>query len=353
MRRGARELVCRLEDCPPAAELEPLWRGLERHTDSVFLSWPWIGALIATATGPIRLARIEEGSALRGLALLGRPRSGSALFLNESGDPLLDAVMTEYNGVLAAPGDIEDAARCLVRAAGPRLVLSGVAESWQALCPEAGLAYRSLRARQPAPYVSLDRLDAEGMPPGLSRNARAQLRRSLRHFAGLGVQLDRAADVDQALRWFGEMEPLHTAYWRGRGKAGAFAAPSFEVFHRRLIATGHAEGLADMLRLSAGGATLGFLYCLRRGGAVHAYQSGFAYGDEGRWRPGLVAHLLAIRHYAAAGLARYRLLAGAARYKTSLADGEDRLIWIRTRRAGPLAGLADSVRRGFEPGARP
>jgi hypothetical protein len=47
------------------------------------------------------------------------------------------------------------------------------------------------------------------------------------------------------------------------------------------------------------------------------------------------------------------LLAGAARYTTSLADGEDRLIWIRTRRAGPLAGLADSVRRGFEPGARP
>jgi CelD/BcsL family acetyltransferase involved in cellulose biosynthesis len=345
--------VCRLEDCPPIAELEPLWRGLERHTDSVFLTWPWIGALVATATVPFRLARIEQGAALRGLALLGRPSPRSALFLNESGDRGIDAVMTEYNGVLAAPGDAADAARCLIEAAGPRLVLSGVTDSWQSLCAEAGLACRLVRAPQPAPYISLDRLDAEGMPPGLSRNARAQLRRSLRHFAGLDAQLDLAASVDQALGWFGEMEPLHTAYWRGRGKAGAFAAPSFAAFHRRLIATGYEEGLADMMRLSAGGATIGFLYCLRRGGTVHAYQSGFDYGDEGRWRPGLVAHLLAIRHYAAAGLARYRLLAGAARYKSSLADGEDRLIWIRTRRAGPWAGLAEAIRRGFAPGTSP
>lgn len=340
-----RELVCRLEDCPPPAKLEALWRGLQLPTDPVFLSWPWIEALLATAPGPFLLARIEEGKTLRGLALLGRPSPRSPYFLNESGDSAVDAVMTEYNGFLAAPEDQADATRALLRAAGPNLVLSGVAASWLAACAEVGLAYRLRRPPQPAPYVGLDRLDLDGLPGGLSRNGRAQLRRSLRHFDGLGARLDLSSSADEALRWFAEMEPFHTSYWRGRGKSGAFASPSFAHFHRHLIARGHEEGAADMLRLSADGETLGYLYCLRRGASAYAYQSGFAFGAEARWRPGLVAHLLAIRHYAAAGLGRYHLLAGGARYKTSLADGEDLLIWARTRRAGTLSAFLDQARR--------
>lgn len=340
-----RELVCRLENCPPPVMLESLWRGLQRPSDPVFLSWPWIGAMVAAAPGSFLLARIEEGATLRGLALLGRPSPRSPYLLNESGDSAVDAVMTEYNGILAAPADQPDAMRALLRAAGPLLILSGVTESWRTACAEAGLAWRLLRHPQPAPFVRLDLLDREGLPAGLSRNGRTQLRRSMRHFEELGVRLDRASTADEALIWFAEMEPLHTSYWQARGQSGAFASPAFAPFHRQVIAQGHAEGAADMLRLSAGGETLGFLYCLRGGAGAYAYQSGFAFGAEARWRPGLVAHLLAIRHYAAAGLARYHLLAGAARYKTSLADGEDLLFWARTRRAGPLTGLLDRARR--------
>ena len=92
---------------------------------------------------------------------------------------------------------------------------------------------------------------------------------------------------------------LHTRSWAARGKPGAFAEDFMHRFHSALLARAMPRQEADMLRLSAGPAVLGYLYNLRRCGHVCAYQSGFApdAADSHR-KPGLVAHTLAMEQAA-------------------------------------------------------
>jgi CelD/BcsL family acetyltransferase involved in cellulose biosynthesis len=49
-------------------------------------------------------------------------------------------------------------------------------------------------------------------------------------------------------------------------------------------------------------------------------------------KPGLVAHVEAIKHNTAAGHKTYDFLGGDSRYKMSLATHHNRLIWIRLQK---------------------
>ncbi len=84
----------------------------------------------------------------------------------------------------------------------------------------------------------------------------------------------------------------------------------------------------DLLRIAAGGQVVGLLYTFVQDGRVLSYQSGFAYNPgRPREKPGLVCHALAIEYYAGRGARIYDLLAGADRYKRSLAQGGETLHW--------------------------
>jgi len=328
--------------CPLSADLEQTWcELLDRSDASAFLSWPWIGALLDLAGhNQFRLATIAGPNGIAGLALLGG--NDRSFHLNENADRLSDGVMIEYNGVLAERGHEKEAASALLAAlARPgaplwrELILPGVPTDWERMGAVGGFAARALRPLQPAPFADLDALDAGDPLTSLSRNSREQVRRSMRHFEEMGpLSLDRARDLAQALDWFGALEAFHTRSWRARGKPGAFQLAGFGQFHRALIARGTAEGAVDLLRLSAGDAAIGYLYNLRRGGTAYAYQSGFAEGSDPRWRPGLVAHAMAMIRYQREGMSRYKFLAGEARYKRSLSNGCDQLAWLEMRRRG-------------------
>ena len=54
-----------------------------------------------------------------------------------------------------------------------------------------------------------------------------------------------------------------------------------------------------MLRITAGGRIIGYLYNFVHAGHVYNYQSGFAYEDDPVVKPGFVSHYLAIEHYLA------------------------------------------------------
>jgi CelD/BcsL family acetyltransferase involved in cellulose biosynthesis len=180
----------------------------------------------------------------------------------------------------------------------------------------------------------------------LSRNSREQIRRSIRHFEERGVlALERAQDVAEALAWFAEMERFHMASWAMRGQSGAFAETSFAHFHRCLITCGFDQGIPDLLRLTSGKDVLGFLYNFRWRGDVYAYQSGFVFGGDSRWRPGLVAHVMAMQRYQSEGLVRYRFLAGDSRYKNSLSNGADKLYWMTVHRPDLLHSVEKAARR--------
>src|SRR5262249_11154311 len=126
-----------------------------------------------------------------------------------------------------------------------------------------------------APFVELARVRAAGDYTALlSANTRSQLRRARKLIGRCELEVARsdahAADI------YDELVALHTASWRTRGQPGAFADPWFARFHRTLIARRLGSGEIELLRLRAGGRTVGCIYNLIANGRVLFYQSGLA-----------------------------------------------------------------------------
>jgi CelD/BcsL family acetyltransferase involved in cellulose biosynthesis len=240
----------------------------------------------------------------------------------------------EYNQILHVAGAAADVARDLAAAATAerwtQFVVAGFAVPEQASVLIGALPSCGLDAEQrPAPYVDLTSLGADGYLVTLSRQTRAQLRRSQRTYeeAFGPLSLDGAQSREQAHAYFEAMVPLHGASWRARGQVGAFASTRTQRFHRLLIDRLWPTGGVDVLRLRAGERTLGYLYGFVLRGKVYAYQSGFVMEANPHLKPGMLSHVWAIGHYAGRGLLEYDFLAGDMRYKRSLAKRERTLAW--------------------------
>ena len=326
-------------DAPGLAALGARWHMLEAMADPApFQTWTWVGCGAAERFPDPLLIEAHDAEGLVALALWNRRRSwtGDSLWLHESGDPALDAVFTEHNDPLLARRAPDGLLAAMLRAAlrprdgrTPRLVLSGVGAATRDAALQAG-ATALPGVDRGAPHVDLALI-----PPGapyagqLSRNARQQLHRSDRAYAARGaLRIERAADAGQAQAFLDALMALHTATWRFRGKPGAFAAEPVRRFHRRLIQRG-APSEVELLRITAGGAVVGYLYNLVRGGWACAYQSGFDYPGAGpHAKPGLTCHHLAIEMHRARGGISYDFLGGADRYKRSLSNAERTLSWL-------------------------
>jgi CelD/BcsL family acetyltransferase involved in cellulose biosynthesis len=322
-------------DIAPVTSFEALgadWRGLETDAAacSFFQSWSWIGCLAEERYPDPVLLRASTGGRLLGLALLNRRRG--RLCLAESGEPALDAPFIEYNAPLLAAGAGPEVTAALLRAAWRvpgvgRLVLSGVAPQLPGLT--GGIAWRW--QERPVPLVALGPVRAAGGDylAGLSANTRYQLRRSARRYAASGaLRLDRAATLAEALEWLDALATLHGESWRARGRPGAFADSFARRFHQALVARAQPRGEIDMLRVTAGERVVGYLYNFRLRGRIYAYQSGLDHAGAGPHdKPGLTCHALAVERAIAEGAESYDFLAGADRYKRSLANAETSLAW--------------------------
>ncbi|MGE5548712.1 MAG: GNAT family N-acetyltransferase [Solirubrobacterales bacterium] len=341
---GRRRVRAAIEPCPPPAELAPIWRDLESRARQppFFLSWDWLGAVVAALGRPHALIKARLDDRVIGLALLGRRRGPlldllhtPSLHLNETGDPTRDAVMIEYNGILAERGlEAEATSACLDALADSdgwrEIHLSGVPPSVLNACRRTGLEVR-LRRTHRAPFADFNAMPAGDPLEALSRNSRQQIRRAIRLYEERGpLTVDRAATPEQATDWLDRLERFHTPYWQARGQPGAFANPHFRKLHRVLIESGFPA--CDLMRVRAGEADIGYLYNFRKAGWAYSYQSGFHYEEDERLKPGLVSHVLAMRLYRDMGLDGYRLLAGDSRYKNSLASGSDELLWAVAHR---------------------
>lgn len=339
------ELQFTSEALPPLPTLEHEWRALEAEAQpSFFTSWQWIGTLLAAvpaARRPNLLRAAVRGQTI-GLALLGagvtRRRRGlirsRALYLNETGDPRFDSITIEHNGILAPAGqeaavfgsaiawfaDLGDMADEFY-ISGSLLRLSETTVEGQGLT----------RRETGVPSYSLDLgllSSSGGEPyPVLSANARQQLRRARRHFESYGpLQLSAATTTDEALAFFAELKALHSASWERRARRHAFSGEFFEPFHRLLIQRNFAAGGTQLLKASAGGRAIGYLYNFRLRDRIYAYQSGFADADR-RERPGIVTHALAIRHAFQSGARIYDFMAGRNRLKESFSTHCEPMLW--------------------------
>ena len=336
-----------LSAAPPPAALADAWRALEAASDaSFFQGWTWVGCRAEVRFAHAALLRAEQDGETVGLALCNRV--GRTSWLGESGDPALDAVYVEHNGPLLARGAEYLWPACLracVGRFGGRLRLSGADAAHIAAARAAG-AVRVLR-RHTAPFVDLTLLGEgeAGFLASLSANTRHQLRRSDRSYAAAGpITVRRARTLDEALAFLDALAVLHQATWTARGKPGAFANPEFTAFHRALLARALPRDEVDILRIAAGDRVIGYLYNFRHRGRVLAYQSGFDYAGAGpHGKPGLTCHHAAIAQARREGANAYDFLAGADRYKTSLANAATELVWLDIAPRLSARGLAYRV----------
>jgi CelD/BcsL family acetyltransferase involved in cellulose biosynthesis len=348
-----------IEDVPVAVEFLPLdgipnleatWKDLEARADgSFFLSWHWIGCWLrhrpASVTPHVLVVRL--GGRVVGLAILcrrtiwryGLLRTPSWL-LHETGDPLFDGLTIEYNGILAdrscAERVIVDSLLWLARTLPgcDALVLAGLDAPAEALVRgvAAELGHQiQVRRADAARLVDLELVRQRGgnYRAGLGRSTRAGVNRAIRLYearGGIGYRVAR--DVEEALTFFDGLERLHRALWAARDKSHSFVNPAFRPFHRDLIRRGMDAGVVRLCRLSAGGEDFGYLYNFVWRGRVFNYQSGFAYEDDNRIKPGLVSHVLAVEDALARGEEAYDFMAGEAGHKIHLANAQTSMNWI-------------------------
>jgi hypothetical protein len=340
------QLNVTLESLPSRDVLEPIWRDLELRADaSFYTSWSWIsswlGVLPADLAPKLLVARGAEqviglGVVVKGRAKLLQIISVPCWYLHATGQEATDQLTIEYNGFLVQDelsGDIRHAMldHLLHHTDVGRVEIKLACAQFDNLARDVALAPVKahdnsviVRSTGFTSYmVDLDqvRANSTGYLPLLSRNTRSQIKRSITAYEELGpLAVEEARTIEQAQAFMTELRKLHGETWLGRGERAGFSfSPTALQFHNQLIKDGFARNEVQLLRISAGGQDVGYLYNLVHRGHVLYYQSGLRYGALPKHdRPGLVCHALAIAHNSQAGHRCYDFAAGNYRYKDSL-----------------------------------
>jgi CelD/BcsL family acetyltransferase involved in cellulose biosynthesis len=314
----------------------PLWRKVSNgNAPTIFHSVDYITCLLQQARGTqIHLLIGEAGGRPLLLGLIGKSGGPIRHFhLGETGDKALDAIYSEYNDFLivpdaaVAPEDLrQQAMQFLLQQTGVDALIARNATPALVQAMEQAEGKLHIFQDQHCWQMDLPKNAQEELfiPESVSANSRRQIRRSIELYKERGdIRVTQAEDETTRRTFWLELADLHQAGWQGRGQAGAFANPGFLRFHERLMRD--APEKISLLRISAGNKTIGLLYNYIHAKCASNYQAGFAFEDDNRLKPGLVAHIYAAGFYAGRDFQTYDLLAGDARYKQSLAIKGTRL----------------------------
>ncbi len=349
------------------SEIEVTWGLLSaKCTTSYFLSWGWIQAWLQELPNECKVyfvQKCQDGKTVLaffvGVKVLTRSKffKIKQLCLNVSGHREYDNIWIEYNGFLCSKGHREhDLMKTLkaVPLAWDEVYLPGLDMS--------GFPGNSLSSLSSpfqyveddstvSPYVDLEKIRHAGGDylSLLSSNTRSQIRRSFRILEEVGsVELEVPASLVHAFQIYREMVDLHQATWEAREEVGVFSSQLFCRFHERLIRNRFDKGEIQLLRIHAGGKTIGCLYSFLWQGRVYFYQCGFNYSFGKKVQPGLVSHVMAVQYNAGQGHDVYDFLAGHDRYKRSLATDYNKMAWGRIQRPSWKLKLEEKMRGLFK-----
>jgi hypothetical protein len=352
-RNGSEGFPMEIKLIPVAGNLtriREIWKYLEDIANtSYFLSWGWIENWITSLPDHAKpeLVVFLEGNDPRLAFFLGKANlirkhlfRSRGWFVNATGIPAFDRIYIEYNGFLCK---VPEAFRF-------KDIIKSLPNSWDEFYLP-GLDMRSFPGTAAlenifpyktivkddllSPFVDLDEVRASGGDylSLLSANTRSQIHRSYRLCEKIApVRLEVARDTRSAMDIYHELVYLHENTWKKRGQEGAFSSEHMFQFHKQLIERRFEYDEIQLLRIKFGDKTLGCLYNFVYKRNVSFYQSGMNYDLDKRLKPGLVAHVEAVRHNATAGQKTYDFLAGESRYKMSLATHHNRLIWVRLQK---------------------
>jgi Acetyltransferase (GNAT) domain len=319
---------------------EPLYRAACNR--SLFLSRSWMETWLETYGGHFEATWLQwtwRGMTVGGcLVLANASRIGifrvRTLFLNTTGVTPDRSPLAEFNDILCVAGFedaiIADAAALLSNLRWDRFAASGYTDG--GIIARVVLRLSSSEPeieKKAAPYIRFHDLAAGPFDGGLTANTRGQIRRCRRIYEQTygPVLATRAGTLTEALAYFEEMAEMHNARWRQKGVLGSFSNPLALTFHRSLISRLWSSDAVDMVCVKAGERKLGFLYSFIEAGKVYFFQSGFAYEQNQKLKPGLLTHLLVIENYRERGMKEYDFLAGDAQYKRSLAKQHRLMNW--------------------------
>ncbi|MCM2326654.1 MAG: GNAT family N-acetyltransferase [Lysobacter sp.] len=257
-----------------------------------------------------------------------------AVFVNATGETTERTPLAEFNDVLCLPGEEDAVALDFARLLGEEpwscVFLSGyegggVLDTLARTLPSAASSHEV----RPAPFVDLAALPEGRFEDSLGGSTRSQVRRSRRGYEERSgpVRLEFARTEAEAGEFLDGLARLHNARWRARGMQGSFESDRVLRFHRRLVGRLLPEGGVDLVRGRSGDDDVGYLLNYRDRGKICFFQSGFAYEEDSKLKPGLLTHCMAIEHYRGTAAREYDFLAGDARYKRSLAGGHRDLRW--------------------------
>jgi CelD/BcsL family acetyltransferase involved in cellulose biosynthesis len=354
--------IVAIEALPDRAVLAREWRDLEGRSDaSFFTSWSWLGVWLASLQeiAQPRLLRARQDERTVGLALVVERRALRYRVLpvrewhvNATGDQRLDALMIEYNDVLVDRDSVEPASVRAQMASAivadtrlDELHFAGVRRSdWEKVALP---GFHRAELERSCRGVDLAEVRERGeYLPLISANSRSKIRKALKDGAQIGaLRFEVAADLPQADEMYDTMCRLHGQAWTARGEPGAFANPFLLEFHRRLIRERLASGEIQLARVWAGEQVLGVLYGFIHRGRVFCYQSGFDFSlGPKQFKPGLVAHAMAIEFNARLGHAYYDFMAGDSQYKRSMGTRSDSLHWVVYQRDSLKFRLTNRLR---------
>jgi len=331
-------------------QIREIWGNLEANANtSYFLSWGWIENWIDSLPDPAKpeLVVFREGQDPLLAFFLGKANlvrkhlfRSRGWFVNATGIPAFDRIYIEYNGFLCKQPEafrFVDIVKSLP-GSWDEFYLPGIdTRTFPGTAAlENTLPYKTIiKDDLLSPFVDLDEVRARGGDylSLLSANTRSQIHRSYRLCEKTApVRLEVARDTQSALDIYHELVDLHENTWKNRNQDGAFASDYMFQFHKQLIQRRFEYDEIQLFRVKSGDNTLGCLYNFVYKDNVNFYQSGMNYNLDKRLKPGLVAHVEAVRYNAAAGHKTYDFLAGESRYKMSLATRHNRLIWVRLQK---------------------
>ena len=332
--------------------VEPAWRELWMHSTprTMFMSPEWVSVWLEVFGDELApdFVLIRCGDAVVGCCSLVRKREHTLglplnrLYLNTAGERVEADLCTEYNEFLCHPSYAHRAVTALCEYMSHQrwdeLVINGAAMSRPLNILRAQWNPRRERVTtKQACFVDLDAIRTSGgnYLDELSANTREQIRRSRRwyeqHWGPLEVRI--AECRTEARSAFDALTTLHQRRWTSKGQPGAFASPQFRAFHTKLIDRLVPVGRVHLATVRAGERPLGVLYNFVTDNRVAFYQSGFAYGQNNREKPGLVTHSCVLDHYLAGGYAEYDFMGRDSRYKHSLAPHSRERHWLVLERA--------------------
>ncbi|MDG3088290.1 GNAT family N-acetyltransferase [Vibrio hannami] len=360
--RARNNIQCEWFDNPNRAWLEKAWQELEERSDSnFFLSWWWIGTWLECFVSEFTVIEARQSGVTVGLGIvvtqaspMFSSRSRAKHYLHRTGVPDEDQIWIEYNDFLIASENSANVRASMVSSTVNRMGSADALIIGASKVDEFGsLKYPGLSERTiwetTNYFLDLNRLRTSGtsLLNSLSKNARYQIKRSIRKYKEIGeLSVKKVITQQGADELLALAEPLHLARW-GNGKSGSgFANPKFIAFHKKLIAKGLGSGTVELNHIQAGDETIGIVYNYRYRNTIYFYLCAMNYKHHSsQYKPGLVTHYLLIEKALEEGVDIYDFMGGTARYKATFSNEQGNLAVYQFEHPRPLLSVEKQIRK--------